>query len=61
MRLVYDDQIVVSEVVQQTHRCFPWLLTGHESGVIFDTTAESGLSQHLDIEVRAFSNSLGFE
>ena len=37
MGLVHNNQIIISEIVQETHRCLARLLIGHMSGIVLDT------------------------
>ena len=58
MRLVHDDQKIIRKKVQQRHGRCPRRESVQMSGIILDAGTESGLPEHLDIEIRPLRDPL---
>ena len=58
MGLIYHNQEIIPEKVKERHRRFTGLRAIQMPGIVFNTGAEPGLTQHLNIKVSPFRNTL---
>ena len=61
MGLVHDDQEIIRKKVQQRHGRCSRRKSVQMSGIVLDTGTETGLPEHLNIEIRPFRNPLGLD
>ena len=61
MRFVDHHEVVVGEVIKQTRRTFAGDATADVPRVVLDARTRSDFQQHLDIEICALFETLGFQ
>ena len=61
MGLVYDNQVIVPEIIHQTLGRFPGLRAAQMSGIVLYAGAETRLPQHLHIKIGALRDPLSLD